>query len=87
MMAPTARLSAKPLLKLAVSDTGTDIEPEHLPDLFEPYFTIRSSKGGTGLGLAVVQSLVTEMSGQVTVETEIGKGSRFMVELPWREAP
>jgi len=79
-------VTAKPTLKLTVSDTGTGIAPEHIPDLFEPYFTTRSSTGGTGLGLAVVKALITEMNGKVTVETEVGKGSRFIVELPCREA-
>jgi len=73
-----------PALRLTVSDTGTGIAPEHLPYLFEPYFTTRSKQGGTGLGLAVVKTLVTEMGGSVVAETEFGKGSRFVVHLPWK---
>ncbi|MEF3076762.1 ATP-binding protein [Methylobacter sp. Wu1] len=73
-----------PALRLTVSDTGTGIAPEHLPYLFEPYFTTRSKQGGTGLGLAVVKTLVTEMGGSVVAETEFGKGSRFIVHLPWK---
>lgn len=71
-------------LRLTVRDTGTGIAPEHLPHLFEPYFTTRGKQGGTGLGLAVVKSLVTDMGGTVAAETEIGKGSRFIVHLPWK---
>jgi signal transduction histidine kinase len=71
-----------PALRLTVSDTGTGIAPEHLPYLFEPYFTTRSKQGGTGLGLAVVKTLVTEMGGSVVAETEFGKGSHFIVHLP-----
>lgn len=73
-----------PALRLTVSDTGTGIAPEHLPYLFEPYFTTRSKQGGTGLGLAVVKTLVTEMGGSVVAETEFGKGSHFIVHLPWK---
>lgn len=73
-----------PALRLTVSDTGTGIAPEHLPYLFEPYFTTRSKQGGTGLGLAVVKALVTEMGGSVIAGTEFGKGSRFIVYLPWK---
>lgn len=73
-----------PALRLTVSDTGTGIAPEHMPYLFEPYFTTRSKQGGTGLGLAVVKALVTEMGGSVVAETEFGKGSRFIVHLPWK---
>jgi signal transduction histidine kinase len=72
-----------PALRLSVCDTGTGIAPEHLPHLFEPYFTTRGKQGGTGLGLAVVKTLVTEMGGTVTAETVAGKGSRFIVHLPW----
>lgn len=72
-------------LRLTVSDTGTGIAPEHLPYLFEPYFTTRGKHGGTGLGLAVVKTLVTEMDGSiVATETKLGKGSRFIIHLPWR---
>lgn len=74
-----------PALRLTVTDTGTGIAPEHLPYLFEPYFTTRGKKGGTGLGLAVVKTLVTEMDGSVAVaEAESGKGSQFIVHLPWK---
>jgi signal transduction histidine kinase len=71
-------------LRLTVCDSGTGIAPEHLPHLFEPYFTTRGKQGGTGLGLAVVKTLVTEMGGTVAAETAIGKGSRFIVHLPWK---
>lgn len=73
-----------PALRLTVSDTGTGIAPEHLPYLFEPYFTTRGKQGGTGLGLAVVKTLITEMDGSVVAETKSGKGSRFIVHLPWK---
>ena len=63
---------------------GTGIAPEHLPYLFEPYFTTRSKQGGTGLGLAVVKTLVTEMGGSVVAETKFGRGSQFIVYLPWK---
>jgi signal transduction histidine kinase len=73
-----------PALRLAVSDTGAGIAPEHLPHLFEPYFTTRGKQGGTGLGLAVVKTLAAEMGGTVVAETEFGRGSRFIVQLPLR---
>jgi len=74
-----------PALQLTVSDTGSGIAAEHLPHLFEPYFTTRGKQGGTGLGLAVVKTLVTEMGGTVVAETEAGQGSRFIVRLPWKK--
>lgn len=74
-----------PALRLTVSDTGTGIAPEHLSRLFEHYFTTRGRQGGTGLGLAVVKTLVTEMGGSVMAESESGKGSLFTIYLPWRK--
>jgi signal transduction histidine kinase len=71
-----------PALRLSISDTGIGIAPEHLPHLFEPYFTTRGKQGGTGLGLAVVKTLVTEMGGSIVAETESGKSSQFIVHLP-----
>jgi len=74
-----------PALKLTVGDTGTGIAPEHLSQLFEHYFTTRGRQGGTGLGLAVVKTLVTEMGGSIAAESESGKGSLFIIYLPWRK--
>lgn len=73
-----------PALRLTLSDTGTGIAPEYLPHLFEPYFTTRGKQGGTGLGLAVVKTLVTDMGGNVVADSEPGQGSRFVVNLPWK---
>ncbi|WP_262967064.1 ATP-binding protein [Methylobacter psychrophilus] len=74
-----------PSLKLTVGDTGTGIAQEHLAQIFEHFFTTRSRQGGTGLGLAVVKTLVTEMGGSVMAESELGKGSLFIIQLPWRK--
>jgi signal transduction histidine kinase len=69
-------------LRLTVEDSGSGIAPEHLPHLFEPFFTTRGEHGGTGLGLAVVKTIVTEHGGTIVAESEMGKGSRFTVHLP-----
>ncbi|MDD4904656.1 MAG: ATP-binding protein [Methylobacter tundripaludum] len=74
-----------PALKLTVGDTGTGIAPEHLSQLFKHYFTTRGRQGGTGLGLAVVKTLVTEVGGSIAAESEPGKGSLFIIYLPWRK--
>jgi two-component system cell cycle sensor histidine kinase/response regulator CckA len=70
---------------LEVSDTGTGIPPEILPRLFEPFFTTQMEKGGTGLGLATVQGIVTQAGGHVTVESRPGLGTAFRIHLPCRE--
>ena len=70
-----------------VADTGCGMSQEFLPHLFEPY--IRETRfgarhvSGTGLGMPIVQTLVTRMGGTVTVESELGKGTTFTVTLPF----
>jgi two-component system phosphate regulon sensor histidine kinase PhoR len=70
---------------LSVSDDGPGIEAHHLPHLFERFYRVdpgRSrEKGGSGLGLAIVKHLVESMGGAVSVESRIGKGTTFLVEL------
>ncbi|HYE35402.1 sensor histidine kinase [Methylocaldum sp.] len=78
----TTNGSEVPALRLTVEDTGNGIAPEHLPRLFEPFFTTRGDRGGTGLGLSVVKTIVTEHGGTIAAESEMGKGSRFTVHLP-----
>jgi signal transduction histidine kinase/CheY-like chemotaxis protein len=64
---------------IEVVDTGDGIAPEHLPHIFEPFFTRRP--GGTGLGLAVSHSIVQRHGGRLTVKSEVGHGTTFTVEL------
>ncbi|MEW6542348.1 MAG: ATP-binding protein [Nitrospirota bacterium] len=69
-----------PEVRIAVSDTGTGIAPDHLPRLFDPFFTTRED--GTGLGLAIVHAIVEGHGGRIEVESEIGRGTTFTVLLP-----
>ncbi|MGH7961074.1 MAG: ATP-binding protein, partial [Candidatus Binatia bacterium] len=75
-----------PAVRLIVTDTGRGMSAEVLQHLFEPFFTTRALQGGTGLGLAVIKSLVAEHSGTISVESEVGVGSRFTVDLPVHSA-
>ena len=72
-----------------MADTGLGIPPEHLPHVFEKFFRVpgRSQGRGTGLGLAIVREIVTAHHGEVTCESEPGKGTVFTLSLPvWRAA-
>lgn len=76
------RLRPAEYLKLSVSDTGTGISPDITESVFEPYFTTKPPGEGTGLGLAVVHGIVRDCGGEITVESEPGKGTVFNVYLP-----
>jgi PAS domain S-box-containing protein len=67
---------------LEVIDHGKGIEPAVLPHIFEPFFTTGDVGKGTGLGLAICHAIVAGHGGRLTVESEVGKGSTFRVELP-----
>jgi signal transduction histidine kinase len=73
-------------VQITVADNGPGIDERHLARLFERFYRVdkaRSRKlGGTGLGLAIVKHIVSVHGGQVKVETRIGKGSTFIIQLP-----
>jgi len=71
-----------PLVKLWVRDNGPGIPPEVLPKVFQPYFTTKGPRQGTGLGLNIVQRLVKEGNGALHLHTRVGEGTTFMIYLP-----
>lgn len=78
------------VLRTEISDTGIGISQEYLPHLFEEFSrehtTTESKIKGTGLGMAIVKRLVELMDGQIEVESELGKGTKFTVTIPHRIA-
>jgi len=70
-----------PLVKLWVRDTGPGIPPEVLPKIFQPYFTTKGPRQGTGLGLNIVQRLIKEGKGALHVHTQLGEGTTFTIYL------
>ena len=75
-----------PLVKFWVTDNGPGIPAEVLPKIFQPYFTTKGPRQGTGLGLNIVQRLVKEGNGALHVRTQMGEGSTFTVYLAAVEA-
>lgn len=73
-------------VKVAVSDTGIGIPKEHLSKIFNRFYQVDGSTkrkyGGTGLGLSMVKSIVEKHGGRIWVESDVGKGSRFIFEIP-----
>ncbi len=70
---------------IQVVDTGCGINPDHLAQIFQPFFTTKQAGRGTGLGLAIVQETVRSHGGRITVESEPGKGTSFIIQLPVAE--
>ena len=65
---------------ISVSDTGCGISPQHLPRVFDPYFTTKST--GTGLGLAIAHNIAEVMGGRISVESPQDRGTIFRVFFP-----
>jgi signal transduction histidine kinase len=66
---------------IEVIDNGGGMPPEHLPLVFDPFFTTKEPGKGTGLGLAIAARIADSCGGRITVESELGKGSRFVVRI------
>jgi two-component system cell cycle sensor histidine kinase/response regulator CckA len=67
---------------LEVEDNGRGMSEEVRSKVFEPFFTTNAAGHGTGLGLSICRSIVAGLGGEITVESELGRGSRFRVRLP-----
>jgi PAS domain S-box-containing protein len=74
-------------VRVSVRDRGTGIAAEHLPRLFDPFFTTKPVGHGTGLGLSVCHGIVTALGGTITVDSKVGTGSTFTVDIPIPEQP
>jgi len=68
--------------KVAISDTGAGIPPEHLPRVFETGFTTKGAGVGTGLGLAICAKIIHDHKGRLEVESQPGRGATFTISLP-----
>jgi CheY-like chemotaxis protein len=79
---PHHKLTPGRYLELTVSDTGHGIDPEILGRIFDPYFTTKEIGEGTGIGLAVAHGIVHKYGGEITVKSQINKGTSFYVYLP-----
>ncbi|NLB07112.1 MAG: PAS domain S-box protein, partial [Desulfobulbaceae bacterium] len=73
-------------LSLTVADTGQGIDHDLLDRIFTPFFTTKKPGEGTGMGLSVVHGIVTDLGGEITVQSEPGRGTTFVVLLPVTEA-
>lgn len=81
----TIRISARAVgsdARIEVTDTGCGIPQEHLSRIFTPFFTTKAGGKGTGLGLAITYGVIKMHSGDITVDSQLGKGTTFTIRLP-----
>jgi signal transduction histidine kinase len=77
------RTGKAPGFVITVCDQGAGIPAENLPRVFDPFFTTGRSKGGSGLGMAIVYNIVTSaLHGDVSIESEVGQGTTVTVDIP-----
>jgi len=74
------QLRKKEWVKISINDSGNGIPPEEKEKIFEPFFTTKEN--GTGLGLSIVHKIIENHNGLIKVESELGRGSTFMIFLP-----
>lgn len=85
--APLIDMAPGNWLRLSISDNGTGISPEHLPHIFEPFYTTKESGKGTGLGLAQLYGIIKQHEGSIDVQSKLGEGSVFIIYLPMFAVP
>lgn len=72
----------KEYVYIVISDTGPGIPEESLEKIFDPFFTTKPVGKGTGFGLSICHKLAEQLSGNISVVSELGKGAEFTVRLP-----
>jgi len=72
-------------VRISIRDDGPGIPAEILPKIFDPFFTTKPEGFGTGLGLSICQGILAEHGGEIRVESQVGEGSTFIIELLVRE--
>jgi len=71
-------------VQIKFADTGQGIPPEYMDDIFKPFFTTKKAVEGMGLGLTVCENFIKKHNGSISVQSKVGEGTAFSIELPVR---
>ncbi len=74
--------SSSDYIRLSITDSGAGIAPENLERIFEPFYSTKKAKGGSGLGLAVVHGIIQSHNGKIKISSDLGKGTRVDILFP-----
>jgi signal transduction histidine kinase len=77
--------SSEDWLHISVRDTGIGIPSNISEKIFDPFFTTKPEMKGTGLGLSITHGIIERHGGSIELESELGKGSNFIIQLPLEE--
>jgi signal transduction histidine kinase len=75
-----------PFIRVVVEDNGCGISPENLSQVFDPFYTTRSTGEGTGLGLYIVSGILKNYGAQYHLESQEGQGTTFTIDFPLTES-
>jgi len=78
----TTRLTKQSMVMFQIRDTGCGISKDAIEQIWDPFFTTKDVGQGTGLGLAVTYNIIKRLGGDISVESQVGKGSKFTVRMP-----
>jgi PAS domain S-box-containing protein len=81
LLAIRVHASGEDSVRIEVADNGPGIAPEHAARIFDPFFTTKDDRGGTGLGLSISQRMLAEIGGELSFESETGRGTTFRIVL------
>jgi signal transduction histidine kinase len=82
LVAVSTDIKDENMVKVSIKDNGHGISGEDLKHMFEPFFTTKEKGKGTGLGLSITYGIVKNLGGNILVESEVNKGTTFIVEIP-----
>jgi signal transduction histidine kinase len=82
LVAVSTDIKDENMVKVSIKDNGHGISGEDLKHMFEPFFTTKETGKGTGLGLSITYGIVKNLGGNILVESEVNKGTTFIVEIP-----